>query len=283
MLIKTALLLAQILLGLLVIGLLLWWLQPRMIFFAFAPLHATPADWGLDYEDSRILTEDGVSLHGWLIRAPAKRARPPNTVLFLHGNAGNISHRRDSIAIFADLGLDVFIIDYRGYGQSEGSPSEHGLYADAAAAWRWLTETHGLQPQQIALFGRSLGGAVATQLAAQTRPAALIVESSFDRLQSLAEVHYPLLARVIPLRYRFPAVEQIATVPCPVLVLHSPDDRIVPSALGRRLYEAAPEPKLFVELRGGHNDGFLQSQPAYQASLAAFLDGLPAARRRQDE
>lgn len=297
MLIKTVLLLAQILLGLLLIGLLLWWLQPRMIFFPLASLHATPADWGLDYEDVRFVTEDGVGLHGWLIRAPirasAKRSSRPNTVqpstvrpstvLLLHGNAGNISHRRDSVAILTNLGLDVFIIDYRGYGQSEGSPSEQGLYADAAAAWRWLTETRNIEPQQIVVFGRSLGGAVAVQLAAQTGPAGLIVESSFDRLQSLAEVHYPLLARVIPLRYRFPAVEQIAAVQSPVLVLHSPDDRIVPYALGRRLYAAASEPKLFVELRGGHNDGFLQSQPAYQASLAAFLDELTAARRPQDE
>ncbi|MBK1704975.1 hypothetical protein CKO40_10595 [Halochromatium glycolicum] len=273
-----------------------------MIFFPLAPLHATPADWGLDYEDVRFVTEEGVGLHGWLIRAPtrapAKRSSRPNTVqpntvqpstvrpstvLLLHGNAGNISHRRDSVTILTDLGLDVFIIDYRGYGQSEGSPSEQGLYADAAAAWRWLTETRNIEPQQIVVFGRSLGGAVAVQLAAQTGPAALIVESSFDRLQSLADVHYPLLARVIPLRYRFPAVEQIAAVRCPVLVLHSPDDRIVPYALGQRLYEAAPEPKLFVELRGGHNEGFLQSQPAYQQSLDAFLDGLPAARRPQDD
>jgi fermentation-respiration switch protein FrsA (DUF1100 family) len=223
----------------------------------------------------RLVTDDGVGLHGWLITAPKKRSTPPSTLLFFHGNAGNLSHRGDSIAIFTDLGLDVLIIDYRGFGRSEGSPTEQGLYADAAAAWRWLTQTRAVPPENIVLFGRSLGGAIATQLAARTLPAGLIVESSFDRLRSLADAHYPLLSRLTPLRYRFPAADEIAAIRCPVLVLHSSDDRIVPARLGRRLYAAASAPKTFVELRGGHNDGFLRSQPQYQEALDAFLTSLP--------
>ena len=274
MLIKLAAILMHVLFGLLLAGILIWWLQPRMIFYPIKPLQSTPADWGTAYEDVRLTTEDGIALHGWLIPAARGRTAPPSTLLFFHGNAGNISHRRDSIAIFNDLGLDVLIIDYRGFGRSEGSISERGLYRDAAAAWRWLTQTRGIPPDEIVIFGRSLGGAVATQLAARTEPAALIVESGFDDLGSLAQEHYPLLARLVPLRYRFPAAQHMAAVRCPVLVLHSPDDRIVPDRLGRRLFAAALAPKTFVDLRGGHNDGFLRSQPQYQKSLAGFLDSL---------
>ncbi|MBK5929975.1 alpha/beta hydrolase [Halochromatium salexigens] len=272
MLAKLASLLFMALLGLLLFGLLLWWLQPRMIFFPSERLVASPTDWGLDHEEVQLVTEDDVALHGWLVAPPKPRATAPRTLLFFHGNAGNVSHRGESIRIFTDLGLEVFIIDYRGYGRSEDSPSEHGLYQDAKAAWNWLIQVRGIPPEEIVLFGRSLGGAVAAWLAAQVSPAALIVESSFDRMQSLAETHYPLLSRVIPLRVEFPAVEHMASVHAPVLVLHSPDDEIVPSRLGRRLYEAAPGPKRFVELQGGHNEGFLRSQPHYQKALVSFLD-----------
>jgi len=274
MLIKLAAILTHVLLGLLLAGILIWWLQPRMIFYPIRPLQSTPAEWGMAYEDARLTTEDGVALHGWLVPAARSRTAPPSTLLFFHGNAGNISHRRDSIAIFNDIGLDVLIIDYRGFGRSEGSVSERGLYRDAAAAWRWLTQTRGIPPEDIAIFGRSLGGAVATELAARTEPAALIIESSFDDLGSLAEEHYRLLSRLIPLRYRFPAAQHMAAVRCPVLILHSPEDRIVPHRLGQKLFAAASAPKTFVDLRGGHNDGFLRSQPQYQEALANFLDSL---------
>jgi fermentation-respiration switch protein FrsA (DUF1100 family) len=228
------------------------------------------------YENVQLVTEDKIALHGWLISAARPRTEAPHTLLFFHGNAGNVSHRHDSIAIFNALGLDVLIIDYRGFGRSEGSASESGLYRDAAAAWRWLTQSRGIAPGDIVIFGRSLGGAVAIQLAAQTEPAALIVESSFDDLGSLASEHYPLLSRLIPLRYRFPAAEQLAAVRCPLLMLHSPDDRVVPYRLGKCLFAAASVPKTFVDLRGGHNDGFLRSQPQYQEALAVFLDSLAA-------
>ncbi|MEA1051224.1 alpha/beta hydrolase [Lamprobacter modestohalophilus] len=139
-----------------------------------------------------------------------------------------------------------------------------------------MTQVRGTPPEEIVLFGHSLGGAVTAWLAALTSPAGVIIESSFDRMQSLAEVHYPLLSRLIPLRVAFPAVDEIATVQSPLLALHSPDDEIVPMSLGRRLYEAAPGPKRFVQLQGGHNDGFLRSQPQYQDAIAAFLDQIAA-------
>lgn len=276
MLVKITSLLLLALLGLLLFALLLWWLQPRLIFFPSERLWATPADWGLEHEEVELTTEDEVTMHGWLVTPPKPRATPPRTLLFFHGNAGNLSHQGDSIRIFTELGLEVLIIDYRGYGRSEGSPSEQGLYRDANAAWEWLTQVRGIPPEEIVVFGRSLGGAVAAWLAARTTPAAVIIESSSDRMQSLAEVHYPLLSRVIRLRVAFPAVDDITTVHSPLLVLHSPDDEILPSRLWRRLHEAAPGPKHFVELRGDHNEGFLRSQPEYQEALVTFWDALAA-------
>jgi fermentation-respiration switch protein FrsA (DUF1100 family) len=257
--------------SLLLVGFLAWLLQPKLLFFPFPEMVGTPADWGFAYEDVWLTTEDGVRLHGWFLPAPNRRAAP-HTLLFLHGNAGNISHRSASVAIFRELGLDQLIIDYRGYGQSEGRPSETGLYRDASAAWRWLTGSRGIAPADVVVFGRSLGGAVATELAARVRPGALIVESSFTDVPSMARLHHPLLARFVPLRYRFPSAANLARVQSPVLVLHSPDDGIVPFAHGRALHAAAPGPKRFVELVGGHNEGFLSSQPHYQEALAAFLD-----------
>lgn len=264
------------LLGHIAFGLLLaagaaWLLQPKLVFYPLRDLPETPAAHGLDYENIRLTAADGVQLHGWLVHAPRRRPSAPHTLLFLHGNAGNIGHRGDSIAIFAALGLDVLIIDYRGYGNSGGSPSEAGLYRDADAAWRWLLDSRGLAPDDIVVFGRSLGAAVATESAAREAPGALIVESGFDSMASLARVHFPMLSRVLPLRYRFPAAERIGAVDAPVLVLHSRADEIVPYALGRRLYEAASEPKRFAELTGGHNDGFLRSGEDYAAALADFL------------
>ena len=249
---------------------LLYLAQPGMVFFPTAALEASPRDWGLDYRDLAIRTEDGVQLHGWYI--PANGAR--RVLLFFHGNAGNISHRGESIAIFHRLGLDVLIIDYRGYGRSQGVPSEDGLYRDARAAWRWITEDRGVAPADIVLFGRSLGGVVAAQLAAEVEPEGLILESSFSSARDAARAIFPLLSRVAVLRLRLDAASALRKARCPILVLHSPDDEIVPYDLGRRLFAAAPEPKRFVDLRGGHNDGFLRSQPGYERALGEFLADL---------
>jgi len=246
--------------------------QPGMIFFPLRGLDATPADWGMPYEDVSLKSSDDVGLHGWYIPA----ARAERVVLFVHGNAGNISHRGESIAIFRRLGLDVFIFDYRGYGRSEGEPSEAGLYRDAAAAWRYLVETRGVSPGNIVIFGRSLGGAVAAQLASrvQPQPGGLILESTLSSARDFAKVAFPLLSHVLVVRYHFDSVARLAQVHCPVLVLHSPTDEIMPYHLGEKLYQSAHEPKRFVALRGDHNNGFLQSQPAYEQALADFLASL---------
>jgi fermentation-respiration switch protein FrsA (DUF1100 family) len=245
----------------------LWMLQPSMVFYPTRVLQETPADWGLEFEEVDLRAEDGTRLHAWFIPHP----RPTHTLLFLHGNAGNISHRGSSIEIVNRLGLSVLILDYRGYGQSEGVPTEQGLYMDARAAWHHLTEERALDPGEILIFGRSLGASVAVELAARTQPAGLILESGFSSAADMARHLYPGLHHVLLRRFQLDSVGRLARVQAPVLVLHSRDDEIVPYALGRRLFEAAPEPKTFVELVGDHNSGFLTSQPNYERSLAAFI------------
>lgn len=259
--------LAAVALGIAIAGGLLYLRQPSMIFFPYRELAVTPADWGLAYEDVRFEAADGVGLHGWYIPHPDR----VGVLLFLHGNAGNISHRGDSVAIFHRLGLDVFIFDYRGYGLSEGRPSEDGLYADARAAWQYLVDRKGVAPADVVIFGRSLGGAVAARLASGVRPGAVIIESSFSSAQDFAHAVFPVLSRLTVIRFRFPAAADLRRVEAPVLVLHSRNDEIMPFALGERLYEAANEPKAFVELEGDHNGGFLLSQPGYERRLAEFL------------
>jgi fermentation-respiration switch protein FrsA (DUF1100 family) len=160
--------------GLLAGGLYL--LQPSMVFLPSPDIEETPSNWGLAYEDLWLRTGDGVRLHAWYLARPGAR----QVLLFFHGNAGNISHRRASLEIFHWLGLDVLILDYRGYGRSAGRPTEAGLYLDAAAAWDYLVKTRGVAPSDIVVFGRSLGGAVAARLAADARPGALILESTFS-------------------------------------------------------------------------------------------------------
>lgn len=256
--------------------------QSGMLYLPDLPsreLAATPQAIGLAYDDVRLQTEDGVELHGWYIPAAAARA----TLLFFHGNAGNISHRLDSIRIFNNLGLSVLIFDYRGYGQSNGSPSELGTQRDALAAWHYVTQTRGVAPDQVVLFGRSLGGAVAAWLATQHHPAALIVESRFTSVPDIAaDVYWWLPARWLS-RFDYATRDYVAAVNCPVLVIHSPDDEIIPFRHGEAIHAAAREPKEFLRLRGSHNDGFIRSGETYTHGLDAFLarhlSGCAAARR----
>jgi fermentation-respiration switch protein FrsA (DUF1100 family) len=242
-------------------------MQPAMIFLPYGQLEATPGDWGLAYEDVWLQASDGVRLHAWYLPREASR----RTVLFLHGNAGNISHRQASLEIFHRLGLNVLIVDYRGYGRSEGRPSEVGLYRDAAAAWEYLMQRRGVAAGDIVLFGRSLGGAVAAHLAAEVQPGAVILESTFSSARDFVQELYPLLSWLIVRRFEFDSAARMQAVNSPVMVLHSPEDEIMPFSLGQKLYEAATEPKVFHALRGDHNTGFLLSQPQYEQAIAEFL------------
>ncbi|OJA07462.1 lysophospholipase [Halomonas sp. QHL1] len=269
---------AKILLSLAIIyGLvvaLMWAFQDRLLYLPNAGREhaATPADLGLAWEEVTLTTEDDVALDAWWIPAPVPRA----SLLFLHGNAGNISHRLESIAQFQRLGLSVLIIDYRGYGRSEGSPSEAGTALDARAAWQWLRDEAEQEAGEIVLFGRSLGAAVAAELAAsldeqQSTPAAVILESPFRSVPELAQQLYPFLPARWFARIEYPVETYVTRISAPLLVIHSRDDEIIPFAQGEAVYQAAREPKQLLEIQGGHNIGFLDSEPAYSAGIDAFL------------
>ena len=261
---------SQILILIVLLALFNGWMylqQPSMIFFPQKELDETPAAWGLEYEEISLLTADNVKLHGWYLPDPGSR----KALLFFHGNAGNISHRGASVEIFHQLGLNVFIFDYRGYGKSQGKPDEKGFHKDARAAWRYLTDERGFDQNDIVLFGRSLGGAVAAKLAAEVHPGGLILESTFSSARDVANAVFPVLSRLIFLRYDFNTVAYIKQVTPPVLVLHSPDDEIIPLRLGEKVFQAANEPKSFVKLKGDHNSGFLMSQPDYERALGTFI------------
>lgn len=247
--------------------------QGSMVYLPEMPtreLIATPDLASLAYESVYFATEDHQKLHGWFIPAP----KPRGTVLFFHGNAGNISHRLDSIQIFNQLDLSVFIFDYRGYGNSSGKPGEPGTYQDARAALHYLADKHHLNANQLIYFGRSLGGAIAAQLAVDHPPKALILESTFTSAPDMASQLLPWL----PLRwltwFSYNTLARIKTIHCPVFIIHSPEDEIIPYKFGRRLYDAANEPKQFLSIRGGHNEGFIQSGQIYIKGLKHFLHSI---------
>jgi fermentation-respiration switch protein FrsA (DUF1100 family) len=246
--------------------------QAGMLYLPNMPgreLLATPQAVGLDYEDLTLEASDGVRVHGWFVPGES-----PRVLLYFHGNAGNISHRLHSIQQFHDLGLSVLIIDYRGYGRSDGKPTEKGLHRDAQAAWHYLTDDRGVAPEDIIVFGRSLGGAVASWLAAHEKPAALIVDSSFTSVPDIGQDAYPWLPVRLLSRFEHATREHVASSTCPVLVVHSRDDEIIPFRHGEAIYSAANEPKTFLEIRGGHNDAHTTSAATYRDGLQSFLNSL---------
>jgi len=255
------------------LALVLYLLQGKMVFLSDMPgraLTASPDAIGLEYEDVFLTTSDNERLHGWYV--PAVNAR--GVVLFFHGNAGNISHRLDSIAIFNQLGLSTLIIDYRGYGESSGKTSEQGTYLDAQSAWDYLVDQRGVPAESIVIFGRSLGGAIGAWLGSHQRPAAVIIESSFSSGVDMGRRLYPFLPVRLITRLRYPVAEYASRLQSPVLVVHSRDDEIIPFAMGEAIYAAVNQPKKILELRGDHNAGFYISQQIYIPGLDQFIESV---------
>ncbi len=241
--------------------------QRRIVYNPDKNILATPDAKGFHFESVEFVSDDNLRLHGWFVPADAARG----VVLFCHGNTGNISHRFETLDILHRLQLSTFIFDYRGYGHSEGRPSEGGTYRDAIAAWNYLTKTRRILPQEIVLFGRSLGGAIAIWLAAHTDPRALVIESSFTSLPDLARILYPLLPIKWITRIRYDSMSRLQDIQCPVLVVHSQNDELIPFSQGETLYENIPGEKTLLKIRGRHNDGFLLSGQIYTAGLDEFF------------
>jgi fermentation-respiration switch protein FrsA (DUF1100 family) len=247
--------------------------QNHLLYFPDRTLAFTPADVGLPFEDLTLTTADGVSLSAWYV--PAEKSE--GSVIICHGNAGNIGDRIVTLKVFREMGFNALIFDYRGYGRSEGSPNEEGTYLDAEAAWAFLTQEKGESPDRIVLYGRSLGGAVAIELARRHEPAVLVVECTFTSIVDVARIHFPLLPAGLLCRNRYESIDKVPHIKCPKIFYHGQDDALIPIELSRRLYEAAAEPKQFIDTLGGHNvAGFLyndQYAEQFANLLSALLSG----------
>ena len=247
-------------------------MESRFIFF---PSRYPEGNWdaasmGLDAEDCWFTSADGTRLHGWFCR----RAEPTGTVVWCHGNAAHLANRGPAIQAWQrHLGVQVFIFDYRGYGRSDGSPDEAGLYDDARAAYDYVVSRPDVDRSRLFVLGRSLGGAVGTQLVLDRPCNKLVLESAFTSIQAMAWRVMPLLTPFAYLmRSRFDTVNKVADVKVPVMVLHGTDDGLVPLSHGRAIYEAAPDPKRFFAIDGaGHNNITYVAGADYWAALQAFL------------
>jgi fermentation-respiration switch protein FrsA (DUF1100 family) len=262
------LLAAVLLLAVFVLG------QNRLLYFPTRRFAVTPAALGLEADELAVVAEDGVRLHGWWIRGAGKRA-----LLFFHGNAGNIADRLERAKILhARFGLDVFLVDYRGYGFSQGSPSEEGLYRDARAVYR-VAVSAGFRSEQIVIFGESLGAAVAVDLARRSPCAGLVIEAPFLSIPEIARVHYPFVPALF-VRSRFDNLSKIAEVAVPKLILVPELDEVVPPDHGRRLFEAARGVReLYVVPGARHNDAYVVGGEPYWKAWEEFLSSLSLRER----
>lgn len=226
--------------------------EKRTIFYPAKIIEFNPSGVGLEYEDVLFKAQDGIELHGWFI--PAKDAF--FTILYCHGNAGNISHRVELAKMFNEKKMNFFIFDYRGFGKSKGSPDEKGTYLDSQAAYDYLVKTKAISPERLVIFGKSLGAAIAIDLAAKVKAAALISESGFTSTVNLAKDVYKILPLWLFVTQKYDSLSKIDKVSIPKLIIHSRNDEIVPFEHGKKLFEKAKDPKELYVMQGGHNDAF---------------------------
>lgn len=254
--------------GLVAIG-YMGYLEKTKLFFPEKEIKYTPKDYGLEYEDIFFSTGDNLLINGWFIPAQDSVC----TILFSHGNADNISTILEPIKVLHDLNFNVFVFDYRGYGKSQGVPTEKGVYADIESAYQYLINKRNIQTEEVVVYGASLGGAVAIDLAARNKVKALILEGTFSNARDLAQLRYPYLPwGIYP--SLFDSINKIESIKVPKLVMHSIDDQIVPFKLGEKLYQSAALPKEFIMLSGRHIHGFVDDQEKYSQTIRNFIDNL---------
>ncbi|HXV69451.1 MAG TPA: alpha/beta hydrolase [Nitrospira sp.] len=241
--------------------------------FVYYPEPWQDRDWarlsGLPLEDVWFQAADGARLFGWYVETKADHP----VMLWSHGNAGNIIHRLDNLKYLYQLGLSVFLFDYRGYGRSQSlRPSEEGLYHDAIGAYDYLTRIRSIRSERLVLFGRSLGASVAGELAAQRPASALILESSFPSVEAVARYHYGGLPVHWLIGAEFRLVDRLPRLALPKLVVHGDRDEIIPIELGRRVFEAAAEPKEWYVIHGAdHNDTYQVGGGTYFRRIGEFV------------
>lgn len=255
----------------------LYFYQSKLVFYPVREFAVTPDQLDLPYDDVYINVSPKERIHGWYFPANNPNAdKSGPVVLFCHGNAGNISHRLETVELILSLGANILLFDYRGYGKSDGSPSEDNIYADAEACYNWLVEHNGVPPEKIILFGRSLGGAVAVELARRVKCGGLVVESSFTSAKEMSKRMFPFIPIKYLLKYRFDSIGKISSLSSPILITHSSDDEIIPFEMGQRLFAVANQPKRFVTLHGGHNEREYFSDTNYTGALYDLIHGRPS-------
>jgi uncharacterized protein len=245
-----------------------WFWQDRLVYFPGVPAGAPPPAAGLEVREEWIGTSDGERLHAWLSR-PGGETK--GAVLVCHGNGGNLAMRLPLAETFGAMGLAVLLFDYRGYGASSGKPSEEGTYLDAEAAHDFLAKATGIPPERITAYGESLGGAVAIELARRRKVGAVIVESAFTSMADIGSSIYPWLPVRLLLRSRYESAAKIGALGVPVLVIHSPEDDLIPFEHGKRLFAAASEPKRFLSTSGRHNDWGFSQRGEWRDQVREFL------------
>jgi fermentation-respiration switch protein FrsA (DUF1100 family) len=266
---RTLKMIAVLLLSLIVVfALWLRWNEPNMIYYPDRHIDQTPDQVGFKYEDVTLTTSDGVRINGWFLPAHDGATL---TVLLFHGNAGNMSHRFEKLAVLRELGVDTFIIDYRGYGRSEGKPDEQGTYRDAQAAYDHLIQQRKLSPRSIVVYGESLGSAVAADLATKVNVGGLILEEAFTSVGDVGQKMFPFLPVRRLVWNKYDTLSKMPRVKVPLLIFHSRDDELFSLRHAQRLLAAANDPKQLVELRGNHNDAFLVSASIYHDALQKFF------------
>ena len=228
----------------------------------------TPGDLGLEYEEVTFETNDGEELFAWYI--PLENAS--YVVLYCHGNGGNVGYYTQNYRILHNCGYDVFAFDYRGFGKSSGEPTEKGTYQDVWSAWNYLTRERGIEPGRIIIYGRSLGGPIASWLGMRVYPAALIVESTFTNFDDLVDDFLFILPVASLSDFDYPTVEYVKRSTSPVLVIHSEDDNKIQDHHGKRIYKAAPEPKEYLSINGGHRYCYYESDMKYSEGIEAFVE-----------
>ncbi|MCL1489539.1 MAG: alpha/beta hydrolase [Pseudanabaena sp. Salubria-1] len=255
--------------------------QSNLVYMPSQELIDTPATIGLKFDDVQLSTKDNVNLDSWFVPAKDNDQIGKGVILFCHGNGGNIGNRVSYLPIFKDLGLATFLFDYRGYGKSEGKPSEEGTYNDVEAAWQYLTQEKQIPPQKIIIYGESLGGAIASYLAqkisqqdGKNSAGGLILASTFTSISDRAAELYPFMPIRFLSRFSYNSIDRLPIIKIPILVIHSIDDEIIPFHHGDRNFQVANQPKKLVTLRGDHNGGFLDSLETYRNGLKEFIQSI---------
>lgn len=255
----------------------LWVAQERLVFAGGPAPTTVPKDHDLPGEALFLKTSDGVRLYAWLVTAE----RPRGAVLVLHGNAGNVENRVEHARAFRELGFTTLLLDWRGYGASNGRATEDGTYEDAIAGYEYLVRALRFEPGQIAVFGESLGGGPAVELALRRPFGTLILQSTFTSIPDLGARFYPWLPVRLLARVRYANLEKMPKVPMPVLLLHSKDDEIVPYAQAEALLAAALPPKSLVTTAGKHDEAQFFAREEWKVAVGAALDNMLHGKTRR--